>query len=122
MASGNAGFAGPADVAAPGAASGMRVSYFDGAAGGPEGGGDGAAVTFGASSFAGALAPFLARFSDSRLTNLPSSIGGIFTDDVLAERLLLAFEQHRHDDGGAEREHDGADQAAPRRAAAIRRH
>ena len=34
--------------------------------------------------------------------------------DVLAERLRLAFEQHRHDDGDREREHDRAHEAAPR--------
>ena len=36
--------------------------------------------------------------------------------DVFAERLRIAFEQHRHDDRGGEREHDRADQAAARAA------
>src|SRR5689334_8686364 len=34
--------------------------------------------------------------------------------DVVAERFLLGFEQHRHDDRDAEREDDCANQAAPR--------
>ena len=63
-------------------ASGMRVSYFGGADGAVTGGAA-AVASFAVSSFAGlegALAPSFARFSAGRLTNLPSSIGGIFTD------------------------------------------
>ena len=40
--------------------------------------------------------------------------------DVFRQRLLLRLEQHRHDDGHAEGEHDGARPAGAARAAAIR--
>ena len=57
--------------------------------------------------------------SFSRLTNLPSSTGGMRTTTSSPSGRRLAFQQHRHHDGGGEREDDRAHQRAARAASQL---